>query len=178
MLLQGCIFVAGAAAGATAIAVVYDHRSINLTIQDMHIANDILKRIHFYPQLRSDSHIEVSVFNQVVLLTGEAPNSAWRQQAFDLAKSVPHVLRVYNQITVQAPTSTLTRTSDSWITAKIKAQMLTTDDLKSGSIKVITEDGVTYLMGKVNHQQAEIAVDIARQAAGVQKVVRVFQYTD
>lgn len=178
MLLQGCIFVAGAAAGASAIAVVYDHRNINLTIQDMHIANHILEKIHFYPQLKTESHIEVSVFNQVVLLTGETPNSEWRQQAFELAKSVPNVVRVYNQITVQAPISALTRTSDSWITAKIKAQMLTADDLKSGSIKVVTEDGVTYLMGKVKHQQAEMAVEIARHAAGVQKVVRVFQYTD
>jgi osmotically-inducible protein OsmY len=56
--------------------------------------------------------------------------------------------------------------------------MLTTKNLKSGSIKVVTENGVVYLMGIVSHQQADIAADIARQVSGVQKVVKVFQYSD
>ena len=67
-------------------------------------------------------------------------------------------------------------TSDAWITTKIKSQMLATEDLKSGSIKVVTENGTVYLMGIVKHEQADIAVDIARQVSGVQKVVKIFQY--
>jgi len=174
--LQGCIFVAGAAAGAAAIAIVYDHRTIENTLQDTRIANKIADKINKVPALRDESHIEVTVFNRVVLLTGETPNPAWRQQAEDIAKSDPEISRVYNQITIQGPTSTLTRTSDSWITTKIKGQMLATEDLKSSSIKVVTENGVVYLMGIVNRQQADIAVDIARQVSGVQKVVKIFQY--
>jgi osmotically-inducible protein OsmY len=54
--------------------------------------------------------------------------------------------------------------------------MLATEDLKSGSIKVVTENGVVYLMGIVKRDQADIAVDIARQVSGVQKVVKIFQY--
>lgn len=178
MSLQSCIFVAGACAGGAAIAVVYDHRNINTALDDMHIANKVLEKIRFNPYLYQDSHIEVSVFNHVVLLTGETPDQSWRQEAGDLAKSVPNVVRVYNQISIQSPTSALTRTSDTWITAKIKAQMLTTENLKTSSIKVVSENGITYLMGRVSHEQAELAVDIARRASGVQKVIKVFQYID
>lgn len=174
--LQGCIFVAGAAAGAAAIAVVYDHRTISNVLQDTHIGNKIADKIKATPQLRYDSHINVNVFNRVVLLTGETPNPAWRQQAEELANSVPDVAKVYNQITIQGPTSSLTRTSDSWITTKIKSKMLAMEDLKSGSIKVVTENGVVYLMGMVSREQADTTVDIARQVSGVQKVVKVFQY--
>lgn len=174
--LQGCIFVAGAAAGAAAIAVVYDHRSIEKTLKDTDIANKISDRLRKVPALRDESHIEVTVFNRVVLLSGETPNPAWKQHAEDIAKSVPDVTRVYNQITIQGPTSSLTRTSDSWITTKIKGQMLATEDLKSSSIKVLTENGVVYLMGIVTREQADTAVDIARQVSGVQKVVKIFQY--
>lgn len=174
--LQGCIFVAGAAAGAAAIAVVYDHRTISNTLQDNQISKKISDKIRSYPTLRDESHIDVTVFNRVVLLTGETPSAAWRQQAEDIARSVPNVSKIYNQITIQGPTSSLTRTSDSWITTKIKGQMLATEDLKSGSIKVVTENGVVYLLGIVTRQQADIAVDIARQVSGVQKVVKVFQY--
>jgi osmotically-inducible protein OsmY len=173
--LQSCFF-AGAAAGAAAIAVVYDHRTLNKMLNDADIANKISARIRQYPSLRNESHIEVTVFNRVVLLTGETPNPAWKQQAEEIAKSVSEVTRVYNQITVQGPSSPLIRTSDSWITTKIKGQMLATEDLKSGSIKVVTDNGVVYLMGIVKREQAEVAVDIARQVSGVQKVVKIFQY--
>lgn len=174
--LQGCIFVAGAAAGAAAIAIVYDHRTIENSIQDTKIANAIANKIKSVPSLKEESHIEVTVFNQVVLLTGETPQAEWRQQAEEIAKSVPGTTRVYNQLSIEGPTSTLTRTSDSWITTKIKGEMLATEDLKSSSIKVVTENGVVYLMGIVNRQQADIAVDIARQVTGVQKVIKIFQY--
>lgn len=176
--LQGCIFVAGAAAGAAAIAVVYDHRTIQNAVQDTEIANKIADRISKAPYLHNESHIEVTVFNRIVLLSGETPKQEWRMQAEEIAKSVPDVARVYNQISIQGPTSSLTRTSDSWITTKIKSQMLATEDLKSSSIKVLTENGVVFLMGIVSRQQADTSVDIARQVSGVQKVVKIFQYTN
>lgn len=176
--LQGCIFVAGAAAGAAAIAVVYDHRTIQNTLEDTELANKIADKIRVVPDLRTQSHIEVTVFHHIVLLSGETPNAAWKQQAEEIATSVPGVTRVYNQISIQGPTSSLTRTSDSWITTKIKGQMLATEDLKSSSIKVVTENGVVFLMGIVKQQQADVAVDIARQVSGVQKVVKIFQYTN
>lgn len=175
-LLQGCIFVVGAAAGAAAIAVVYDHRTIERTVEDTQLANKIVDKIRSIPALHDESHIEVTVFNRIVLLTGQVPYPAWRRQAEELTHSVSGISRIYNQLTVQGPTSTLTRTSDSWITTKIKSQMLATEDLKSSSIKVVTENGVVYLMGVVTHQQASIAIDISRQVSGVQKVIKIFQY--
>lgn len=176
LALQGCIFVAGAAAGAAAIAVVYDHRRLANSLQDTRIANRIFEKLQNVPGVRQESHVEIAVYNQVVLLTGETPRTAWRHEAGEIAKSVPNVRRVYNQITIQGPTSSLTRTSDAWITTKIKGQMLTAENLKSGNIKVITENGVVYLMGSVTREQGALAANIARQVSGVQKVVKVFQY--
>ena len=176
--LQSCVFVVGAAAGAAAIAMVYDHRAVGNAIQDTHLANKIAEKIRSEHPMHEESHIEVTAFNNIVLLTGETPKVEWQQEAEALAKSVPGVSRVYNQITIQGPTSSLTRTSDSWITTKIKSEMLATEDLKSSSIKVVTENGVVYLMGIVSHRQAEISIDIARQVSGVQKVVKIFQYKD
>jgi osmotically-inducible protein OsmY len=177
--LQGCIFVAGAAAGAAAIAVVYDHRKLEAVLLDQHIVNEIVQKIKVSPDLNGDNtHISVSCFNKIVLLTGQTTTPALREQAEDIARNTQDVTRVYNELSVKGPTSSLTRTSDAWITAKIKTQMLATTDLKSGTIKVVTENGTVYLMGMVTHAQADMAVDIARQVAGVQKVIKIFQYTD
>jgi len=174
--LQGCFFVAGAAAGAAAIAIVYDHRTIKHSLEDTNTTNTISGKIHRIPGLRENSHIDVTVFNGVVLLTGQTPNPEWRTETTRIAKATPNVDRVYNQISIQGPTSSLTRTSDTWITTKVRSLMLAKENLKSASIKVVTENGVVYLMGIVTRQQADIAVDVARQVSGVQKVVKVFQY--
>lgn len=179
LTLQGCFFVAGAAAGAAAIAVVYDHRKLESILEDQQIAVKIDEKFRRSPILRNDNtHINVTCFNQVVLLTGETTSPDLRQEAENLAQSVPNIRKIYNEINIKGPTSTLTRTSDSWITAKIKSQMLATEDLKSGTIKVVTENGTVYLMGIVKHNQADMAVDIAREVSGVQKVIKIFQYTD
>jgi len=174
--LQGCIFVAGAAAGAAGVAVVYDHRKLENIMTDQRITSTIVDKINAVPELNQDSHIEVTAFNQVVLLTGETSTPALRQQAEELAHSTPDVNRVYNEIDIKGSASQLTRASDSWITTKIKTEMLATKGLASGTIKVITENGTVYLMGIVSKDQADTAVDIARQVSGVQKVIRIFQF--
>lgn len=177
--LQGCIFVAGAAAGAAGIASVYDHRKVEQVVDDQRISNSISGKINASALLNDENtHIDVTSFNRVVLLTGQTVSTAARQRAEEIARSYGEVKKVYNEIAIKGPTSSLTRTSDAWITTKIKTEMLATKDLKSGSIKVVTENGSVYLMGIVTHQQADMSVDIARDVEGVQRVVKVFQYKD
>lgn len=176
--LQSCIFAAGAAAGAAAIAVVYDHRKVENILEDQKISNAASDKIKSVAELNDNSNISVTCFNRVVLLTGEATTPELRQEAEELVKSVRGVNHVYNEIVVKGASSSLTRASDTWITAKIKTQMLATKGLESGTIKVVTENGSVYLMGIVNRHQADMAVEIARSVSGVQRVVKIFQYTD
>lgn len=175
-LLQGCIFVAGAAAGAAGVAVVYDHRKIEKILLDERIAKKIADLIQQDDELKSHSHIEVNCFNQIVLLTGETTTNEFRDRALEIANSVPNVKRVYNQINIKGPASKLIEASDTWITTKIKSQMLATKGLQSSTVKVVTENGTVYLMGMVSHDQADIAVNIAKQVSGVQRVIKIFQY--
>ena len=178
LTLQGCFFVAGAAAGAAAIAIVYDQRTVDSILQDQRIAREAQNKIHNNPELRNNTHINVTSFGQVVLLTGETPTAALRNQVEEITRSVKGIVRIYNAITIQDPTSALTQASDSWITAKIKTDILATKGLKSASIKVITENGSVYLMGTITAAQENNIINIARHTAGVQKVVKIFQYEE
>jgi osmotically-inducible protein OsmY len=177
VLLQGCFFVAGAAAGAAAVAVVYDHRKLENILMDNNITHAAANKINANPDFK-ESHIEIACFNQVVLLTGQTPTPELREEAENSVRSIPNVNRIYNQIIIKAPTSSITRASDSWITAKIKTQLLATKDMQSGTIKVVTENGTVYLMGIVNKEQADIAATIASQVTGVQRVIKIFQYNN
>ena len=112
------------------------------------------------------------------LLAGQVPSEEARQLAGQAASRVQNVKRVHNELTVGPNTELLVRTSDSGITTKIKTKLLTHKEAKSGKVKVITENGVVYLMGVVTRSQADLASVLAQQTGGVQRVVRLFEYAD
>jgi len=43
---------------------------------------------------------------------------------------------------------------------------------------VITENGIVYLLGVVSRQEANAASNVVQSTSGVQKVIKLFQYTD
>lgn len=171
-LLTGCVVavVAGAAAG-----MVYDRRSVSTMEADVRIFHQVHKAIVTNPQFRN-SRVLVSSFNRVVLLVGQTPTASLRVVAEKIAHSTPGVTRVYDEITVDRPIPMTQRTKDSWITSQVRSNMLTKKGLESGSIRIITENGVVYLMGIVSAEQALLSVDVARRINGVKKVVKIFQY--
>jgi len=175
--LSGCvgIFVAGAAAGG---AVIYDRRTAETIVTDQNITFRAEKEAMSNAQLRGQTHVEFSSFNRLLLVTGQVPDEERRQKVLEIARNVPKVRRVYDQLTIGTPHDWADRSRDSWITAKIKSVMMATEGLHSSQIKVITEDGVVYLMGLVTRHQAEIATDIAREVYGVKRVVKLFEHEE
>lgn len=172
LILGGC--VAAVVTGA-AVGMVYDKRGM-LTIEaDTRLFHQIHTKIVTNRQF-SDSRILVTSFNRVVLLVGQTPTASLRVLAEKIAQSVPNVQRVYNEVTIGYPIPLKQRTQDSWITSQVRSSMLARKGLESGSIRVVTENGVVYLMGIVHNQQAFLAVDVARRVNGVRKVVKIFQY--
>ncbi|MDP3267818.1 MAG: BON domain-containing protein [Legionella sp.] len=171
-LLTSCVVavVAGAAAG-----MVYDRRSVATMEADARLFHVVHKTIVTDPQFR-ESRILVTSFNRVVLLVGQTPTASLRVLAERIARNAPGVQRVYDEITVDYPIPLTQRTKDSWITGQVRSNMLARKGLESGSIRVVTENGVVYLMGIVTPQQASLSVDVARRVNGVVKVVKIFQY--
>lgn len=171
-LLTSCVVavVAGAAAG-----MVYDRRSVSTLEADTRLFHVIHKMIVSDPQFR-DSRILVTSFNRNVLLVGQTPTASLRVVAEKIARSAPGVGRVYDEVTVENPIPLTLRTQDSWITSQVRSNMLTKKGLESGSIRIVTEHKVVYLMGIVSQEQAVLAVDVARRVYGVTKVVKIFQY--
>lgn len=174
ILLTGCVaaVVAGAAAAGL---VVYDRRSVVTLESDARIFHRVHKAIVSDPRFR-DSRIVVSSFNRVVLLVGQTPTASLRVVAEKIAQNTPNVRRVYNEVAVGYSIPLSQRSKDSWITSQVRSLMLTKKGLESGSIHIVTENGVVYLMGIATHEQADLAVSVARQMKDVQKVVKVFQY--
>ncbi|MDF1645659.1 MAG: BON domain-containing protein [Legionellaceae bacterium] len=171
-LLSGCML--GIVAAATGL-VVYDRRSVIMIERDARIFHVLHTKIVTDPKFYH-SHINVTSFNQVVLLTGQTPQASLRELAEKMAKKTPKVRRIYNEISIDEPIPFPDRSKDTWITGEVRTKLLRKKDLESGSIRVVTENAVVYLMGIATPDQAKLAVDVARQVKGVRKVVKVFQY--
>lgn len=170
---MGGAFVAGAATGS---AVVYDRRPIETIVTDQKIYHDATVRLLQDKTITEQCHVVVSTFNRVLLVIGQAPNTYCRDHAIELVRQIPNVKRIYNEVEIANNTPPLVRSSDTWITTKIKTQLLLTKNFHSSQIKVVTENGTVYLLGLVTPQQADGAVAVARQVAGVQRVVKLFEY--
>ncbi|MBK9521832.1 MAG: BON domain-containing protein [Rhodocyclaceae bacterium] len=171
-LLAGCIGAVAVGAGAGALVMV-DRRSSETIVTDEGIELRAETRIN--EKFEFKIHINVTSFNRMVLLTGEVPTEAAKTEAEKIARSVPNVKSITNELAIAGNSSFGGRSNDSYITSKVKARFIDANKFNVSSVKVVTEAGVVFLMGVVTQAEADAAVEIARTTAGVQKVVRVFE---
>lgn len=155
-------------------------RSIGNKIDDQFIAPEVRQNIaRAHADLNdTTSHIVVTSYNGVVLLAGQTPRAELKGLADQAARSVQDVKKVHNELQVLPPSSTLARSNDTLLTTKIKTQMLADNTVPGSKIKVVTENGIVYLLGLVTHQEALRATNLVQSTSGVQKIVKLFEYTD
>lgn len=170
-VLQGCVNAAFTGAQA-----VYGRHGIQSSLNDQYIMLKAERAIYLDTNRFKNTNVSVSSFNGIVLIAGQVDTQAQRLQIENIVKNLPGVKEVHNVVTLSTPSSPLTRVSDTWITTKVKTKLIAMNDIDPSQIKVITENGVVYLLGIVQPEQADIAVDLARTTQGVQSVVKVFSY--
>jgi osmotically-inducible protein OsmY len=180
-LLCGCapVVVGGAVAGGAVVA--NSRRSPGAIVNDETIELKARLAILEDSELNSQVHVEITSYNEIVLLTGEAPTAKLRTQVEDIVKQIPMVRLIHNEMTIAAPSSLMTRASDSLVTAKVKTEILGINNIEGFNgtrVKVVTNNGTVYLMGLVTHKEADAVTEVARQVGGVQRVVKVFEYID
>ena len=171
-LLSGCAPLIVGSAVMTGV-VATDRRTAGTQLEDEAIELKVASAVR--QNLGDRVHLNVTSYNRQVLLSGEATAAADRERAEKLAQSQENVKAVVNDLAVMAPSSLTQRTKDTVTTSQIKAAFIDAKDLQSNSIKVVTERGIVYLMGRVTQREAKRATDIARGIGGVAKVVRVFE---
>lgn len=128
------------------------------------------------------SHISVTTTNGVVTLGGSASSSAAKSAAEATATAVEGVKSVDNNLKTPAATQAAGAThdaiskteqigSDSWITTKVKSEILASSLAKGFEVKVRTTHGVVVLRGVLASQDAVDEVkNIARKVDGVKSV--------
>jgi osmotically-inducible protein OsmY len=173
LVLQGCMEMALVGVGAAVIAFE-DRRTTGAQLEDRGIELRTGNRVD--DRFGDRTHINVTSYNRYVLLTGEVPDEATRAEIEKLARGVPNVLGVTNDLQVAGKSSMGSRSNDSYLTSKVKTRFVDSGKFNAIHVKVVTEAGVVYLVGMVTEKEAEDAVEIARTTGGVRKVVKMFEY--
>ena len=178
LAFQGCTGAVPPGTITTGALAAQDRRTIGTYIDDELVEIKVRAAIVDNEELSSQIHVNVTSFNGLVLLTGEAPGESLRTRVTEIARGVSSVQAVQNEIMLAAPSSLLTRASDTVITSKVKIALLEDELLNPVHVKVVTESGVVYLMGLVTQVEADRATEVVRRVGGVQRVVKVLEYIE
>ena len=175
LLLGGCgpaVFGAGVASGV----IANDERTAGSIVEDETI--EIKTRIALIDRFGDAVNVGVTSFNRAVLLTGQTPDANTRAQVVQIVRGVENVRSVHDKTIIGGPASLAARATDSLLTARVKAELcaLQTEGFSCLQVKVVTENGVVYLLGLLTRENAALAVQTARNVKGVLKVVKVLQY--
>lgn len=165
-LVLGGAFVGGA-------VVATDRRTTGTVVEDEGIELRAAGRLR--EALGDRAHINVTSYNRQVLLTGEVPTQQDKQTVEQIVAGVDNVRHIVNELGVLANSSLSQRSSDSLVTGRVKGGLLDAKDLSSNAFKIVTERGVTYVMGRVTAREAKRATEVISSTSGVQKVVRILE---
>lgn len=177
LVLSGC----GSLLSSMQVGSIDDppnERTLGRIVEDDNIETKAEVNIHASNDAYDSAHLVLVSYNGYVLIAGQVADKALKSKATAVVRKIQNVRRIYNELEVGPPSSGLTRTQDSWITSKIKSVLLTSADIQSSQVKVVTENGVVYLMGLVTKKEAELVSDKAAAVSGVKRVVRLFEIID
>jgi len=172
-LLTGCVpavLVTGAVAGALS---AHDRRSTGVQADDE--VSEWKGSNRLPVQYANAAHVNFTAFNRILLVTGEVPDEEARHRIGEIAAKVEGIRQVHNELVVARVSSLSSRSNDAFISSMFKARLFDSSRVSANHIKPLTENGVLFLMGLVNENEARAAVTIARTTDGVREVVNVME---
>lgn len=177
-LLSGCV---AAVVGGTAAGVGHDRRSWTTVIRDRNIQATAYDNFNKDKELALKNNVSIVVYNGVMLLAGEVRTEELKQRAQSRVEGYEGVRKLVNEIEVREPEGFLSQRRDNTITAHVKTALLDIVDLPGFDptrVNITTAHRTVYIMGLLSREEAERVAEIARNVAGVEKVVRVLEYQD
>ena len=167
LLLQGCIAAAVVGTAAVGTKAATDPRTVGTQVDDSTLEVRVNSALSKDAQIKKEARINVTAYQ---------PDLSLATRAKQIAVGVDGATEVFNEVRQGQPISLGTSSSDTWITTKVRSQLLTSDQVKSSNVKATTENGEVFLMGLVTDREGKAAADIASRVSGVKRVTTAFTY--
>lgn len=176
LLLQGCVAAAVVGTAAVGTKAATDPRTVGTQVDDSTLELRVNSALNKDEQLKKEARVNVMAWQGKVLLTGQAPSTDLSSRAKQIAMGVDGTTEVFNEIRQGQPIGLGTASSDTWITTKVRSQLLGSDQVKSSAVKVTTENAEVFLMGSLTEREGKAAADIASRVSGVKHVTTAFTF--
>lgn len=159
--------------------IPYQPYTDQLAETDRDLANYIDNKFRHSPWLQKlcadRCHFQIDTYYGVGLITGQVPTQSTYEAVSRLIANAPDAIYNFNRTEVRPSIGWWQRSEDAWLTSEVKTALLFASGVPSGAVKVITQNGVVYLMGNLGASQQRHAIHTARRVDGVKKVVTLMQ---
>ncbi len=159
----------------TGASLIYDRHHLYLKMDDLDLGLRARQALYHDKHFkRGDCMLELTVFHRDMLVVGHVPNVALQQEVYQRLAGLPHQRHLFMQLSVS--TQDVNAWLDTWITTKLRGEILSDSSIDPTAFRLLTFDGVVYLLGDVMPEQAEKVIHIAKTSAGVVRVVTLLHY--
>ncbi len=158
-----------------------DRRTREIILSDREIISDAYSDLNAEDAIKRQCHITINTYNGAVLITGEAPTEALKAKIIAIVQVVSNVKIVHDNLTISRPSSLESRASDKSITQTVKTalkQIRTLPDFDPAMIKVVTENGIVYLLGLVHRDEGSVVINVTKLQPNIKQIITVFEYLD
>lgn len=174
--LAGCTSLMASATGPDPVGKAAGERTLSMSIEDSSIERTASINIFKADQKFRDANVNVVSFYGSVLLAGQVQNEALKAQAEKVVRQIAEVKQVHNELTIADASYYLERSSDGIISTQIRTKLTFEKAYPSSRTKIFTVGGTVYVLGKLSPAEADQAVAIIKQVAGVKKIVKLVDY--
>ena len=158
-----------------------DRRPHAVVVSDKKIESEAFEELNDTSDIQQNCHAAVNAYNGAALITGEAPTEALKAKVIAAVQAIPNVTLIQDHLNVEEPISLDVQENDKLITQSIRKafnQIRSMHEFDPNTIKVITENGVVYLMGIVQRDEGKVIINLTKLQPGVRQIVTVFEYLD
>ncbi len=134
LLLQGCVAAAVVGTAAVGTKAATDPRTVGTQVDDSTLELRVNSALSKDEQIKKQARINVTAYQGKVLLTGQSPTPDLSARAKQIAMGVEGTTEVFNEVRQGQPIGLGTASSDTWITTKVRSQLLSTDQVKSSNV--------------------------------------------
>ena len=169
--LSGCASFISSGTGSAPVGTESGARSLGQVFIDSSIERTAKINLYKLDSRFKQSRVNIESFHGNVLLTGQVPDAHLKQLAEDNVRAMSDVKTVHNYITVGNQIGYGTIMQDTTVTANTRGLIMKALVVSDSKVRIHTEDGVLYVMGRLNTAEINDLNQVLQQVGNVTKII-------
>lgn len=169
--LSGCASFISRGTGSAPVGTESGARSLGQVFIDSSIERTAKINLYKLDSRFKQSRVNIESFHGNVLLTGQVPDAHLKQLAEDNLRAMTDVKTVHNYITVGNQIGYNSIMQDTTVTANTRGLIMKAVVVSDSKVRIHTEDGILYVMGRLNQAEINDLNQVLQQVGNVTKII-------